>query len=264
MRRPLFFCAAGAVLLSLVMHAACAPADRVLLAAAAACALLAVLVGGSGEENPLPAQLAFGVAFLHGLYWFAFEQPWGQVSLKGLSLLALVVGSAYLCVHLRASLQKARFWLLVILFAAMATAVLRESPEAAWPALGAALVCAWALARAGGLTGELAALALLYQPSPLFRGGWHFVVGSPGKAQAAVSLALAVTALVVLVASAQSPRWRQPRARVLAAGAAIWLGIAVLSDWGCEAAWPACAILCAAAALSAKREPLRSRAGLDA
>jgi hypothetical protein len=261
MRRPLFFSAAAAFLLSLVSAWSCGPADRGLLTAAALCALFAAAFGSAPERSALPAQLAFAASFLHGLYWFAFEQTFAQV--RALALLALVVGSAYLCIHLRASLQKARFWLLIVLFAAMAAAVLRESPDPRWPALASALFCAWALARAGGLTGELAALALLYQGSPLLQGGWHFVVGSPSKAQAVVALALAVTAVIVLAASTQSPRWQQPRARVLAAGAATALGIALLSGPGCAAAWPVSAVLCAAAALFARCEPSRSGAGPD-
>jgi hypothetical protein len=250
MRRPLFLCAAGAVLLSLAMPGACGPADRVLLVAAAACALLAALFGADAQESALPAQLAFGAAFLHGLYWLAFEQPW-EVSLQALALLALVVGSAYLCVHLRASLQKARFWILVVLFAVMAAAVLLRAPaHPRWSVFAAALACALIPAEPGGLTGELAALALLYQGGPFLT---------------AQSLQLSVAVVVVLALAATSKLWPASRvtlARAAAGGAAAWLAVALLAGPGCEAAWPASAVLCAAAVLFAKGETSRSRAGV--
>jgi hypothetical protein len=253
MRRPLFLCAVGAVLLSLVLPGACGTADRVLLAAAAACALLAALFGAEARESALPAQLAFGAAFPHGLYWLAFEQPWGQVSLQGLSLLALVIGAAYLCVHLRASLQKARFWILIVLFAVMAAAVLlRAQAHPRWSVFAAALACAVVTAELGGFTGELAALALLYQGGP-------FLI-----LERSLQISLAVVVVLSVAAAARlRPAARIALARAAAGGAAVWLAAALLAGLGCEAAWPACAVLCAAAALFAKGESSRVGAGLD-
>jgi hypothetical protein len=77
--------------------------------------------------------------------------------------MALVFAASYTCLHLRASLQKARFLGALAVFAVMGLAV-----TSSWTVL-AALLAAWAVARIGaGQAGEVAGLFLLFQPSTFF------------------------------------------------------------------------------------------------
>jgi hypothetical protein len=105
---------------------------------------LAVLLG-AGCASGIAWQLLAGARRPEGFRWLAVT--------------ALVLLSAYLCTHLRASLIKARFFLLLVCFAVMGATF------NAWPMLALMLLAAWTLSRVGqGTTGELAALFLLYQP----------------------------------------------------------------------------------------------------
>jgi hypothetical protein len=83
----------------------------------------------------LPAQIVLGAAFLYGVYCHVFDSPGYYVQtarLRGFHILAIaagLTGSAYLCVHLRASLRRARFALLIVTFAAMGASLIRASPR---------------------------------------------------------------------------------------------------------------------------------------
>jgi hypothetical protein len=225
MRRPALLCAAGAVLLSFGNVWFAAPA--------ALCALAAAAVGPAPGEPQLPPRLVFGFCFLRGLFWLWFEQTLTSGArlegFHGLALVAFVGGSAYLCVHLRASLEKARFWALLVVFVALAAAI-----GAGWLAVLALLVAAWAVARAGQ-TGELAALALLYETRT-----WHLM--------SRASVAPAALALVALALLALR-RFSGLAARGTALLAALCIGYAVWSGHIFDGSWFASGLLCAAAAL---------------
>jgi len=141
----------------------------------------------------LITQAVLGAGCAAGLVWHLFVRPtaWGdplafQGGFRGFVVLSLVLLSAYLCVHLRASLVRARFLLLLACFALMALVVLRVSPQPAgfgwdvrYALLALMIASAWLLARAvPGVTGELAALLLLLQPGALLvlERGWMGLV----------------------------------------------------------------------------------------
>src|SRR5438067_323368 len=90
---------------------------------------------GAAPENPLAAQAILGAGAAAGLCTHLFANPtfYGdQTMLLGfrwLAMVALVLLSAYLCVHLRASLIRARFLLLLACFVVMGIAVIRASPQ---------------------------------------------------------------------------------------------------------------------------------------
>ena len=312
---PGFLCALAAVLLGWALQRSSGMFEPWALALATLTAALAILaairgrllegkrvLGGltqarvqpaalAAEPRPLVTQLLLGIGILSGLYCHLFESPTFYAdprrlgSFHPLALFALVIVSAYLCLHLRASLRRARFWLLLAVFALMGIAIIRASQEphidvwvfqqiggdALWrgfnpysisypdlyarsgetlkmygpaiveagrvtiypyppltalleapvhAALGevrylllfAMLLAAWAIARLAepeGVTAELAALYLLFQPRAFFmlEQGWTD------------SMVLALFAVALLVAQ----RWRgRPRAFV-AVGIAVGL-----------------------------------------
>ncbi|MGZ6124626.1 MAG: hypothetical protein ACXWLR_06675, partial [Myxococcales bacterium] len=208
---------------------------------------------GAPSEDPLATCVLLGGGCAGGLCYHLFVNPtlYGDPrafsgGFRWFAVCALIFLSAYLCIHLRASLIKARFLLLLLCFVVMAIVTLRASPQPwidvwttrqgaadalragfnpysvaypniygrlaeqfyapelishgniivyAYPPLSvlfdlpafaifgdvrvlslvAMLVAAWALARAlPGVTGELAALFILFQPRTLFvlEQGW--------------------------------------------------------------------------------------------
>jgi hypothetical protein len=280
MRKPALLCAIGAVAMSLALQKSSGMYDLPslwLATAASICALLAAVFSDSvTERNYLAPQLVFGGGFLYGLYCHVFQNPafYADQSklrgFRGLALVALIIGAAYLCVHLRASLQKARFIALLLVFAVMGVALIRASPRPfmdvwvdrqlgaralaegqnpysvtypdiyrrgnqpgpfydprllkngrviAYPYLPLTvmldrltfgdvryisllfmLIAAWTLARLGpGATGELAALALLYQ-------GRSFFLLEQGWTEPQV---LAAFTVALWCASRPSKRWPQ-------------------------------------------------------
>jgi len=103
---------------------------------------------------PFPS--ADPLAFQGGFRWFA--------------ILALVALSAYLCIHLRASLIRARFLLLLLCFLVMGLVALRagRADVLRYLMLAPLLAAAWLLVKAWpGNTGELAAALALFQPYTL-------------------------------------------------------------------------------------------------
>jgi hypothetical protein len=91
---------------------------------------------GSPADRPVIAQAILGAGCVAGLGCHLFVSPiiYGDVAalrggFRGFAMIALVLLAAYLCVHLRASLVRARFLLLLACFAVMGVAVLRASPQ---------------------------------------------------------------------------------------------------------------------------------------
>jgi hypothetical protein len=135
MKRGLFLSAAAATLLAVALQISSGlfdPTALVFVTLGTGIAILAALQRASGDESW--AQLALGVGLLHGLICQIFVVPTFYAdprALQGfhaLAILATVFVSAYLCVHLRASLQRLRFAGSLALFAAMGVAVLHASP----------------------------------------------------------------------------------------------------------------------------------------
>ena len=282
LRAPVFLCALGAVSMGIALQindGMFQPAALALATLASALAVWAALLRDRGGP-PLPAEVMLGLGFLHGLWCHLLGMPTIYLDprrlqgFRGLALLALLAGSAYLCLHLRASLQKARFLAVLACFAAMGAAVIHLSrsprvdvwlfqqiggeafwsgyspysisypdlyeatgetlkmygPEVvhdhrvfmypyppltallsapAWAALGdvrylglAAMTAAgWAIGRlGGGVTGELAALFLLFQ-------GRSFFVLEQAWTETLVIAAFAVTALLIAKPSKRVPPW---------------------------------------------------------
>jgi hypothetical protein len=212
----------------------------------------------------LITQAVLGAGCAAGLVWHLFVRPtaWGdplvfQGGFRGFVVLSLVLLSAYLCVHLRASLVRARFLLLLACFALMALVVLRVSPQpegyrwdVRYALLALMVASAWLLARAvPGVTGELAALLLLLQPGALLvlERGW-----------------MGLVAMFCLAALARVARGLRRGAAVLApvtvplacaAALAAWCAVLLwsgqsLSNYG----WFASGVLGAAAAVPAAQE----------
>jgi hypothetical protein len=90
----------------------------------------------TAPEPPLLAQAILGAGCTAGLLCHLFLNPtfYGDArSFEGgfrwFALISLVILSAYLCIHLRASLIRARFLLLLLCFAVMGIVALRASPR---------------------------------------------------------------------------------------------------------------------------------------
>jgi len=91
---------------------------------------------GAVAESPPLAQALLGGGCAWGLATLLFTNPtfYGDAraldrGVRWFAVAGLVVLSAYLCVHLRASLVRARFLLLLACFAVMGIAVIRASPR---------------------------------------------------------------------------------------------------------------------------------------
>lgn len=249
MRWPALCCALGALFLSLgnvwfAVAAANGSLPAALVAGGAVCALVAALSNRDGERL-LFAQMIFAVGFLRGLFWLFFEQtlvPAARLQgVHGLALSGLIIGAAFLCVHLRASFEKARLWLLFVLFAVIALAM-----DAPVLPVAAALVTAVAIARCGTRpTADLAAIFLLFSPGT-FDG---LVRSSPAI------LVAPVVALTVMAASRFSAS-----ARGTAALAAVAAACAFLPGHTADAAFVATTLVCAAAAGFSRNPACSARA----
>src|SRR5439155_1281015 len=119
-----------------------------------------------------------GVLIMHFLFP-ALELPFARrAGYRAFAVMGLVLTSAYLCLHLRASLRRARFLLLVACFVVLAMAA---APSWSWALEAVALMsAALLLGQLGGVAPELAAVLLLFA-SPL---------GAPSGIAAAGVLAL--------------------------------------------------------------------------
>ncbi|HMC33402.1 MAG TPA: hypothetical protein VKH65_03290, partial [Myxococcales bacterium] len=105
-------------------------------------ATIAALIGvvwrkrSAALENPVAAQAVLGAGCAAGLACHLFTTPTYyadprafQGGFRWFALISLVVLSAYLCIHLRASLVRARFLLLLLCFLLLGIVVLRASPR---------------------------------------------------------------------------------------------------------------------------------------
>jgi uncharacterized membrane protein len=138
---PAVLCALAAVVLALALQISSGMYDERALALATLAAALSVAAAlwlrrGAPAEAPLGAQAILGAGCAWGLACQFLGNPtfYGDPralagGFRWFALAALVLLSAYLCVHLRASLMRARFLLLLACFAVMGIAVLRASPS---------------------------------------------------------------------------------------------------------------------------------------
>lgn len=281
LRTPMFLAALGAVCMGIALQISAGMFQPVALALATLTSALAIWAAVSqGRTGPsLPAEMVLGLGFLHGIYCHLFELPTFYANpqrlqgFRGLALMTLVFGSAYLCLHLRGSLQKARFNAVLACFIAMGIVIIQVSPapridvwlfqqlgaKALWrgfspysisypdlyvrggetlkmygpgvvhdhrifmypyppltallaaPAwkmfgdvryasLAALAVGGWAVGRLGGVTGEIAALFLLFQ-------GRSFFVLEQAWTETLVLAAFAVTALLIARPPKRVPQW---------------------------------------------------------
>lgn len=137
---PALFCAAAAVLIGAGLQLSSGMYHEPALALVFIATILSVAAAlwlrfGQSLEKPLKAQIILGAGSAAGLAIHWFENPtfYGNPRMlqpfHGFALVGLVLLSAYLCIHLRASLIKARFLLLLAVFALMGIVVLRASPK---------------------------------------------------------------------------------------------------------------------------------------
>lgn len=211
MIRPATLLAAAAVAVGLALQISNGFYDAwalalVALATAAAVGGAVWLARGAPATNPVVAQSLLGAGIAAGLGFHLFTNPTFSADgrafgggFRWFALVSLVALSAYLCIHLRASLIRARFLLLLLCFAMMAMVAIRatrQPPAGVWnfqhgaaeallhrigfsdpryALLAAMLAAAWLLARAApGSAGELAGALVLFQPRSLFvlEQGW--------------------------------------------------------------------------------------------
>ncbi len=138
---PVVLCALAALTLALALQIGSGLYDERALALTGLGGALAVAAAlwlrrGAPAEPEFPAQVVLGGGCAFGLACHLLGSPVFyadpgalQGSFRWLALAALILLSAYLCVHLRASLVKARFLLLLACFALMGITVLRASPR---------------------------------------------------------------------------------------------------------------------------------------
>jgi hypothetical protein len=174
-------CAVAAVWLAAGMHLLREPCSALALAPALALGVVAAIVRQRGPQ--LAAEIVLGAAVALALVMLFFfpppELPFARLAgYRAFAVMGLVLAAAYLCLHLRASLRRARFLLLVACFVVLAMAV---APSWTW-ALEALelMIAALLLGQLGGVAPELAALLLLFA-APL---------GAPSGVPAAAVLAL--------------------------------------------------------------------------
>jgi len=231
-----FLVALAAVWLAAALHLLRDPCSPVALAPALALGLADAALRRRGPL--LPAQIALGAGLAGALAMhFLFppaELPFARLAgYRGFAVMGLVLAAAYLCLHLRASLQRARFLLLVACFVVLALAA---APSWSWTFEAVALMfAALLLGQLGGPTPQLAAAFMLFT-APL---------GAPYGVAAAAVLAL-WSALLYVDRSARWPRLVAPLAGcAFCAAGLLWPGSV------CEVPALGVGLFCAAAALEA-------------
>ena len=134
-------------------------------------ALLPALVLGLAAAAPRrrgpppPAQIVLGAGLAGALAMHFFfppaELPFARLAgYRGFAVMGLVLASAYLCLHLRASLQRARFLLLLACFVVLALAA---APSWSWTFEAVELMFAGLfLGQLGGSAPQLAAGLMLF------------------------------------------------------------------------------------------------------
>ncbi len=186
--------------------------------------------------SPLPAQIALGAGLAGALLMHFFfppaELPFPRLAgYRGFAVMGLLLASAYLCLHLRSSLQRARFVLLVACFVVLALAA---APSWSWAVEAVELMfAALLLGQLGGPGPQLAAALMLFT-APL---------GAPYGVAAAAVLAL-WSALLNVDRSARWPRLVAPLAgSAYCAAGLLWPGSV------CEVPALGVGLFCAAAAV---------------
>jgi hypothetical protein len=163
------------------------------------------------------------------------ELPFARLAgYRGFAVMGLVLAAAYLCLHLRASLQRARFLLLVACFVVLALAA---APSWSWTLEAVELMfAALLLGQLGGPTPQLAAALLLFA-APL--GGAYGI--------AAAAVLATWSALLYVEQSARWPHRVAPLAGcAFCAAGLLWPGAV------CEVPALGLGLFCAAAALEGR------------
>ncbi|TMB00380.1 MAG: hypothetical protein E6J64_20755 [Deltaproteobacteria bacterium] len=155
--------ALAAVWLAAAFHLLRDPCGPVALLPALALGLAAAVV--RRRDPLLPAQIVLGAGLAGALAMHFFfppaELPFPRLAgYRGFAVMGLVLASAYLCLHLRASLQRARFLLLVACFVVLALAA---APSWSWTFEAVELMFAGLfLGQLGGSAPQLAAGLMLF------------------------------------------------------------------------------------------------------
>ena len=155
--------ALAAVWLAAAFHLLRDPCGPVALLPALALGLAAAAV--RRRDPLLPAQIVLGAGLAGALAMHFFfppaELPFPRLAgYRGFAVMGLVLASAYLCLHLRASLQRARFLLLVACFVVLALAA---APSWSWTFEAVELMFAGLfLGQLGGSAPQLAAGLMLF------------------------------------------------------------------------------------------------------
>jgi hypothetical protein len=228
-------CAVAAVWLGAAVHLFREPCSALALAPAVVIGIVAAIVRQRGTrvstEILLGAALA-GALLMHFLFPPP-ELPFARLAgYRAFAVMGLVLASAYLCLHLRASLRRARFLLLVACFVVLAMAA---APSWSWVLEAVEL---------GGVAGELAAVLLLFA-APL---------GAPSAVAAGAVLAL-WSALLYVDRDAEWPTIAAPAAGVVVCAAGLLFRGSL-----CDVPALGVGVFCAAVALEAARAPAPSPA----
>jgi len=228
------FCALAAAWLAAAVHLSGDPCGPAALLPGLALGAAAAALRRNG--SPLPAQIALGAALAGALLMHFFfppaQLPFARLAgYRAFAVLGLVLTAAYLCLHLRASLQRARFLLLVASFLVLALAA---SPSWTWIAEALELaVAALLLARLATPTAELAAALLLF-------------TAALGSSHGPVGAAVLVVWSGVLLAQ-RGAAWTRVAAPL--AGAAYCVAASFLAQSVCEVPALGIGLFCAAAAV---------------
>jgi hypothetical protein len=233
-------CAVAAVWLAAAVHLLREPCSALAIAPALALGVVAAIVR---QRGPLPAlmkptQIILGAALTAALAMHFFfpppELPFARFAgYRAFAIMGLVLASAYLCLHLRASLRRARFLLLVACFVVLAMAA---APSWSWALEAVGLmIAALLLGQLDGVAPELAAVLLLFS-SPL---------GAPSGVAAAAVLAVWSALLYVQ----RDARWTSIGVPV--AGAAVCAAGLLFAGSICDVPTLGVGLFCAGAAFAA-------------
>jgi hypothetical protein len=233
-------CAVAAVWLAAAMHLFREPCSALALAPALALGIVAAAVRQRGGR--VSTQILLGAALAGALLMHFFfpppELPFARLAgYRAFAVMGLLLAAAYLCLHLRASLRRARFLLLVACFVVLAMAT-----AASWGWVLEAvelMVAALLLGQLGGAASELASALLLFA-SPL---------GAPSGVAAGAVLAL-WSALLYVDRYAQWPTLVAP-----AAGAVVCAAGLLFRGSLCDVPALGVGVFCAAAAFEAASAP---------
>jgi len=229
-----FVVALAAIWLAAAFHLLREPCGPVALVPVLLLGLAAVALRRRGAHPAAQIALGAGLAGALAMHFFfpPAELPFPRLAgYRGFAVLGLVLASAYLCLHLRASLQRARFLLLAACYVVLALAA---APSWSWTFEAVeVLFAALFLGQLGGPAPQLAAGVMLFA-APL---------GSPYGVAAAAVLAL-WSALLYVDRSARWPHVVAPLLGcALCAVGLLWPGSV------CEVPALGVGLFCAAAAL---------------